>query len=349
MKRIAPVLGTLLVLAQPARAQDSTVAVLRRARQFYEALNVERALPLLHQVLSPAWPFEVSIAQRAEAYKYLGAALVLVGKSDSAELVFQAGLARDPFTDLTPLEFTPAQIAAFNAARRRRFAVATRPVTAARVDPRLQRIRFTLVTTHAAELRAVIRPADGRAAFPVFGGESDGVREISWDGLTAARVLTPPGRYELLVTGRSRLLPSADSARAFFELAHEVRLLEDTLPAVAAGALLPERQPGGRSAAELAKGVGVAAGVLLVSRGLAHQDLGSGQGAAVAAVAVAGVAAGAVALLTQSRRRGIPANIEVNRRREEERRATNEAIRRRNAEKIAHPILVITPAAGVVR
>lgn len=349
MKRVAVLLGALLALAHPAGAQDSTTAVLRRARQLYETLNVERAVPLLRQLLSPEWPFVVTTAQRSEAYKYLGAALVLVGKPDSAVLTFQAALARDPFTDLNPSEFTPAQVAAFGAARRRRLALAMRPLAETRIDARTRRVAFTLVTTHTADLRVLVRAADGSVAFPIFVGESDGLREVTWDGLTPAGGLAPPGRYELVVTGKSRLLGQADSTRLFFDVTHKMQVLEDTLPAVPRDSLLPEREPGASGVRDLAKGLGVAAGVVLLSRGLAHAELGAGQSGAVALVSLGGAATGVVAWLSSARHGEIPANIAVNRRLQADRRAANDAIRRRNADKIAHAIFVITPAAGVAR
>lgn len=341
--------GSLLVLPSAADGQDSTAAVLQRARRLYEQLEVERALPLLRLVVSPQWQFDITGAQRAEAYKYLGAALVIAGRSDSAALQFQAALARDPFTDLDPLEFTPAQITAFTAARARVFVVATRPVAATRVDARTDRVVFTVVTTHAADLTARLRPVGGGEPLTVFAGGSDGVREIFWDGLSADRQVATPGRYELVVTGRSRLLAGTDSARAFFDLAHDVAAGEDTLPSLDPTALLPEYEAGSRSAMELGKGVGVAVGVLVVGQVLTHDALGAGQGAAAAVVAVTGVTAGVVALLARARRGEIPDNVAANQRREAERRGTNDAIRRRNAARVAATILVVTPAAGVTR
>src|SRR5207247_2292682 len=82
-------------------------------------LEVERALPLLRQIISPNWPFEVTRDQRVDAYKYLGACLAVAGKRDSAVLYFRAAIERDPFTDLDPSLFTPAQLATFGEARRR--------------------------------------------------------------------------------------------------------------------------------------------------------------------------------------------------------------------------------------
>src|ERR1041385_9272252 len=79
---------------------------------------------------------------------YLGACLALAGKRDSAVLYFRAAIERDPFTDLDPTQFTPAQLATFAEARRRTLAVAVRPVQPARVDPRTARVTFIVVATH---------------------------------------------------------------------------------------------------------------------------------------------------------------------------------------------------------
>jgi len=83
-------LAAIVVTAtiSPLTAQGSTAELLGQAHEFYERLEVERALPLLRQIVSPNWPFEVTQEQRVEAYKYLGACLTLAGKRDSAVLYF---------------------------------------------------------------------------------------------------------------------------------------------------------------------------------------------------------------------------------------------------------------------
>ena len=330
-----------------AAAQDTTAALLRRARSYYEGLDLERALPLLRQVVSPQWPFGVMTAQRVEAYTYLAAALVLVGQRDSAVSYFAAALARDPFTDLDPLEFTPAQTAAFAAARPRVFAVAVRPVTATRADVRTERIRFTVATTHTAALHVLLQPLEAGAPFPVFQGDNEGAREIAWDGLTPEGRLAPPGRYLLLVVGRSHLLPRTDSTRVFFLMAHEAVTLEDTLPDIPRGALLPERAGATGAHRALEKGVVVAAGALLLSRAVVNGELGGGERGGATVVAGVAAVAGAAGFLSLSRRHDIPANIQANLQREAERRAANDAMRRRNADRLAQAVVIITPAAGV--
>lgn len=336
----------LSALLLPARAvaQDSTAAALERARQHYERLDIERALPLLRQVLSPQWPHPVTPAQRVEAYVYLGAALVLVGQRDSAVSYFGAALARDAFTDLDRRQFTPAQIAAFAAARRLAFAVDVRPVASARADVRTERINFTVATTHAAALQVFIQPLETGVAVSIFSGASEGVRDVAWDGLVADRRLAPAGRYALLAVARSRLLSRADSAQVFFEVAHGTAALEDTLPDLPRGARLPERETG-RARGELLKGAAVAAGALLASGALANGDLGNGQRGGAALVGGVAVVVGIAGFVRA--RPEIPHNIVENQRREAERRAANDAIRQRNAARSVATVLVITPAAGV--
>src|SRR3989454_11513648 len=205
MRRL--VLGlTLVVAASPsARAQTETGDQLRQAEDLYERLEIERAVPLLRQVVATSWPHAVTQAQRVEAYTYLGASLALLGMGDSAAMYFRSAIERDPFTDLDAQRFTPAQVALFRQARGLTFAVAARPVAAARVDPRTQRATFTVTTTHAASLRVELRLADGQTVAVLYQGANDGVRDVPWNGLLADGHLAPPGRYALAVLARSTL------------------------------------------------------------------------------------------------------------------------------------------------
>ncbi|MGH7568814.1 MAG: tetratricopeptide repeat protein [Gemmatimonadales bacterium] len=353
MSRLALAVTLLLVPLRAVTGQEQTAELLRRARELYERVDIERALPLLRQVVSPAWPDEMTPGQRVEAYRYLGASLALVGQADSAAFYFRNALERDPFTDLDRRQFTPAQLAAFDVARRRSFGVGVRPVAAARVDPRIERVTFSVVSTHAAVLRGEVRPAVGPAPeerrVVVFTGDNDGPREIGWDGLAAGGRLALPGRYELVITGRSRLETRTDSARVYFEIRHEVTPLEDTLPDLGRDDLLPERSTTSAATGDLLKGLGVAAGVWLIADGLAAEALngGDGGGGRSAAVMLGASFTGVVAFVTGRRPRDLPDNVAANERRRAERRAANDAIARRNADLIAQTILVITPAAGV--
>jgi hypothetical protein len=338
------------ILLGPAAAQDrtpdSTAHLLQAAHELYERLEVERALPLLRRVLSPDWAFAVTTAQRVDAYTFLAACLVLLGQGDSAAAFFRAALENDPFTDLDPRRFTPEQLAAFQNARRLTFAVGARPVSAVRVDPRTERLTFTVVTTHAAALQVEVRSADAPVSRVLYHGESEGLREIPWDGLVAEGRLAPPGRYELRVDGRSRLRGRSDSARVYFDVRHQLPALEDTLPDLGPRRLLPEHYPPSAAIVDLAKGLGVAAGVALLAA-LADRRLGSGGSGLPAAAAAAASVSGVVAFVWRRRHRDVPANIPENIRRRQERHAANEATRSRNEERIAQTILLIAPASGL--
>ena len=345
MKRLLVAVALTAGAVPGLGAQDSTAALLRQAHAFYEQLEVERALPLLRQVVSPSWSFPVEPAQRVDAYKYLGACLALAGKRDSAVLYFRAAVERDPFTDLDPAVFTPAQLATFAEARRRTFAVAARPVAAARVDPRTDRVSFTVVATHPAAVELSLRLVGEGAQLRVLQATIDGVREVPWNGLLADRRLAPPGRYELTLIGRSQLSGTRDSTRVFFDLRHELEPLEDTLPDLDSGALLPEQIPPSAARVDLPGGLGVAAATLLLA-GMANADLHGDLKAGAGVVAGAAAATAIVSAIVHRRHRAIPENVAANERRRGERLATNQAIRRRNAERIAATVLVVSPAAG---
>ena len=339
-------LALAVAFAVPGRgaAQDSTGVVLRRARELYEQIELERALPLFRQVVSPGWPFEVTGAQRVEAHTYLGALLVLVGSRDSALTHFRAALERDPFADLDPAQFTPAQLDAFGAARRLVFALAVRPVAPARLDPRTERLTFTIVVTHRASLRAEIRPAGGGPVSHVLDSEVEGLREIAWDGLLANGQVAPSGRYALLLTGRSRVLDRRDSTGIYFDVRQDFPPLEDTLPELGSRDVLPEHYTTSAAKADLLKGLGVAAGAFLIANLASNRHLDRRQGMATV-MATAGLAVGVGTFVTRHAR-GLAENVAVNARRRTERVAANDAIRRRNADRVAQTILLITPAAG---
>lgn len=347
--RGAAALATLVALliggTRTAAAQGETADLLRQSRELYERLEIERALPLLRRLVAPGWPFAITDAQRVEAYRYLGAALSLSGRRDSALVYFRAALERDPFTDLDATNFTPDQLTAFAAARRMTFAVGVRGGEQ-RVDPRTQRVVFTVVSTHVAALRGIVRGFGGAAQdVMLFDGRNDGVREITWDGLGGDARLAAPGRYEILVAGQSQLASSADSARLYFDLTHDVEPLEDTLPDLTAADLPPARHRRDAAAADLAKGAGVAAGALAIAEALGSDQLGEGNTAPwVAGVALA---AGLVAFVHRSSHMEQPHNVTANQQRRAARQTENDAIRRRNAERLARTILVVRPAAGI--
>jgi hypothetical protein len=309
---------------------------------------VERAVSMLRQVISPSSPYEVSREQRVQAYKYLGASLAVLGMRDSAVVYLRAALERDPFTDLDARTFTEVERSAFLEARNRTFALAARPVAAVRIDPRTEHLTVTVLTTHSAALRVEVRPLSGGAdAAParLFDGENDGVRELTWAGVLGDGRLAPPGRYALVLAGKSARTDRADSTRVYFDIRHDRETLEDTLPTLGTADLLPERHASGVATRDLLKGLGVAGSAMLMSSVVANGKLGTAGGYAGAA-AGAGAVAGVGAFVFRQRHRDIPANIAQNRRRIAERAERNAAIAQRNAARLALTALIISPAAG---
>ncbi len=347
MRRL--VLGlALVVAASPAvRAQTETADLLDQAQALYERLEIEQAVPLLRQIVSPNWPHEITTAQRVQAYTYLGASLALTGVRDSALLYFRAAIERDPFTDLDTQRFTPAQLGLFRQARRLAFAVAARPVAAARIDPRTERATFIVVSTHPASFRVELRSVDEPTTIVLFHDANDGQREVPWNGLLSDGHLAPPGRYALAVVGRSQLLGRSDSMRVYFTVAHATPPLEDTLPELAPAQLLPERLQVSAGREDFFKSLAVAVGAVAASSVAANGDLGRrGRALAIAVGGAAGIG-GVTALLSARHERDLPANVEENHRRRAARAAANAGIAHRNAENVAQTVLVILPAAGV--
>ena len=342
-------IGLLLALfaAPAARAQGNTAEMLQRAITFYEDVQVERALALLRQVVSPGSPYEVSREQRVQAYKYLGAALAIQNMRDSAIVYFRAALERDPATDLDPQKFSPVELSTFAEARRRTFGIAVRPVVRKTIDPRVDRFVLSFLTTHGATARAEIRPAGSPVAGTIlFDGESDGVRELPWSGTLAGGRLAPSGRYEFAVFAQSQLSQRSDSSRVYFELVQEHEALEDTLPSLRPDELLPERHPPSAGRRDLAKGLGVALTAIVMPSLVGRSSL-NGTRSMAATTAGTGVAVGLYAFLTRRNHLEIPQNIAANRMRQLARTATNLEIQRRNNEKLATTRIVIAPAAGV--
>jgi hypothetical protein len=346
MRRGALALLFALFVAPAARAQDNTAEMLQRAIRFYEDVQVERALALLRQVVSPGSPYEVSREQRVQAYKYLGAALAIQNMRDSAIVYFRAAIERDPATDLDPQKFSPVELSTFAEAKRRTFGIAARPIVRTTIDPRVDHFVLGFLTTHAAAARAEIRPAGSSSPGTVlFDGENDGVRELSWPGTLTGGRLAPGGRYEFAVFAQSQLSQRRDSARVYFELVQEHGALEDTLPSLRPEELLPERHPPSAGRRDLAKGLGIALTAMVMPTLVGKPALNGDRGMATT-VATVGAAAGAFAFFARRNNMEIPQNIATNRRREAARTAANNAIQLRNNEKLALTRLVISPAAG---
>jgi hypothetical protein len=324
---------------------SGAAAALARAVRLYDDLQVERAVALLRQVVAPGSVYDATPAQRAEAYKYMGASLAILGARDSSLAAFREALVRDPFLELDPESFTAPERALFAEARRATFLVAARPVPRLTLDPRTERLPLAVISTHQAALRVELRGAAGRRAV-LYDGEGDGVRDLAWAGVLDDGRLAPPGRYELLVAGTSRLDGRADSARLYLDVRHDVEPLEDTLAPLGAADLLPERRTRSAAVRSLLVGVGVAAAAFAIPSVVANGDLAGG-GPLPAVAAGAGAAGGALAFAVRVRHRGLPQNAAENARRQADRAARNAAIRGRNEGRLARAKLVIDPAAGV--
>ncbi len=337
----------LMLLPRAVAAQSNTDEMLHRAIRLYEDLQVERALAMFRDVISPSSPFVVSAAQRVMAYKYLGAAHATLGQPDSASVYFRAAIERDPFVDLDGHDFTAREREVFADAKQRTFAVAVRPITRTRIDPRTEHMLFQTLTTHGALLRAEIHTSTGEVS-PIFESDNDGVREIPWNGVLASGRLAAPGTYELVVRGDSRLIPSrSDSARLFFTIEHDRPPLEDTLPQLESSDLLPEHRPASAATVELAKGVGVGVLAIAMPTLLGHGEFSGPSRGLAATVSATGIAIGIFGFRWRHEHNELAQNIAENTRRRTARAARNAEIKQANEAKLALTALVISPAAGV--
>ena len=331
-------------VASPAAAQSNTAESLTRARKFYEELQVERALVLLRQVISPSSPFEVSREQRVQAYVYLGASLAILGVRDSSVAYFRAALERDPFTDLDPSRFTDRERAAFAEARRRTLAVGAKPLAARRIDPRTDAIPMAIVSTHDAMVQAEVVAAGDTTGVTVFDRQGDGVRELSWNARLANGRIAPAGRYWLVVRARDAA-GVTDSSSVGFELAHELPTLEDSVPALAGSDLLAERWPPSSAARQLAKGSMFAIGGLAVSS-LGNSRLAGNGRPLGAGIAIAGVAAGVAGAFDRWKHPVNEAAVVANQRRRAALAARNAGIASRNAGRLALLRIIVMPSGS---
>jgi hypothetical protein len=347
-RRLLPLVAGCLTLApQLMHAQSNTDETLHRAIRLYEDLQVERALAMFREVISPSTPFVVSTAQRVTAYKYLGAAHATLGQPDSASVYFRAAIERDPFVDLDGHDFTARERQVFADAKQRTFAVAVRPIVRTRIDPRTEHVTFQVLTTHGALLSAEIRTMTGDVS-PIFESENDGVRDVPWNGVLASSRLAQPGTYELVIRGDSRLIPSrSDSARLFFTIEHDRPPLEDTLPALGPTDLLPEHYPPSAPMQELVKGLGVGVFAIAIPTLLGHSQFAGPSRGLAAAVSATGITVGILGFRWRHEHNDLVPNIAENARRRTTRAARNAEIRRDNETKLAMTALVISPAAGV--
>ena len=109
---------TLAVLAAPLAAQSPAGAGddLKRAVRLYEQFNVEAARPVLWSVVKREK--EISRAEAAKAFTYLGAAYAVLAMRDSSIALFREALKRDSTITLDPKMFSKSEMEALDAARR---------------------------------------------------------------------------------------------------------------------------------------------------------------------------------------------------------------------------------------
>jgi hypothetical protein len=349
-RTLALAAATLIGLAvgpRTAPAQGNTGETLRQAIRLYEDLQVERALAMFRDVISPSTPFVVSTEQRVMAYKYLGAAHATLGKPDSASVYFRAAIERDPFVDLDGQQFTAREREEFANAKQRTFAVAIRPISRIRIDPRTEHVSFEVLSTHGAMLQVEVRNAAGETSV-IFASENDGVRDVPWNGLLASGRLAPPGTYQLVLRGDSRLIPSrSDSARIFFTVEHDRPPLDDTLPDLGSAGLLPERYRPSAATLELAKGLGIGVAAIAIPTLLGKGSFAGPSRGIAAAVSATGITVGILGFRWRREHGDLTSNIAENSHRRATRASRNAEIERQNEAKLANTALIVGPAAGV--
>lgn len=343
LRALTLVVGAIAAAPRAASAQTNTAESLAQAARLYDDLQVERAVVLLRQVISPSSPFEVSRGQRVQAYTYLGASLAILGMRDSAVTYFRAALERDPFVDLDPTRFTQRERDAFAAARKRTLTVGARPVPTLAFEPRTGALPVVVVSTQPAAVRVSIERTDDSSAVMLFERESDGVRELSWNGIMADGGVARAGRYSIVVRGATAV--AADSARMPFDLSHQHEPLEALAPPLTAEQLLPERYPASVAGSAVVRGIALAAVAMAIPT-FGPRRLGEEGRPLVRGVAAASVAVGVTGYVHRLRHPENREAIAENRRRRAELEARNAAIAERNAARLAALRIVVVPSGA---
>lgn len=333
--------------AAPVAAQRPASEQLERAIILYEELQLERAVTLLREVLSPTQR-AVTGDERVRAMKYLGAAFALSGRRDSALAHFRGALERDPFLDLDASVFTARERQIFADARQRTFVAGARVVSDTGVVPGQGRVRLQFTTTQQARLTAIVRRADDTDSLVSFQTTGVGAADASWDGLDRQGARLPAGRYVLDVTAVSVGDAAQHTVSVPLDVRYEHVPLEDTLPTLDANALLPEQRPPSAAHSRLATGVLAASFAAAVPLAFGNGALDGSRTHSVT-VAAATATGGVVGFLLMRRHATIPENVRENNRRRLERLRLNEAIAARNAARLAAARMIITPAAGGAR
>lgn len=340
----------LAAAASTLPAQGTTAERIGRAKQLYNNFKVEDARPLLLEIVSPGYLQPVSPSERVEAYKYLGASYALLGQNETARTYFTAALDFDPFTDLDPNEFSASELSAFSDAKRGLFKVGVAPIRPRTIRPREDstRYNFRIVTTSRGSLTVTImtQPDTTRAYEVMFQDSWEGMRSIPWNG-TFRGEFVPEGNYMIRALGRSGA-GTPVVAQQLFRVDYHHEPLEDTLPSFRPEQLLQDRIPASAPYFDLTKGVLAAAASFAVASLTVNSDV-KGWEPHVAGAGLAGLVAGGWSFLYRRTNRTIRANAEENARRHEKRREFNEAVTRRNNQRLAERWIVITPIAGFSR
>ena len=338
-------LAALLLPLRPTSARAQTEENLRRAIDMYTAFNIEGARPILLSIISPSYLMSVSTEQKVRAFKYLGASYAVLDKPDSAVTFFMAALDHDPFTDLDPREFSASELGAFNLAKQRIFKIAIKPVIPQRLDTSYT---FRLVTTHRANIVVeLIQQNDTNRKEVLYQGESDGPREIRWNGLRRSGERADSTIYELRAIGNSRVQSGTGADRQLFRIEYAYEPLEDTLPAIPQSELLPEQYAAAAPFWDMVKGGALAVAAVALPLITLNNDV-SWKPHAVAAATI-GVAAASISFSYRRRHRDIPPNVRENDRRREQRALFNRGVVERNDARKAATILLICPVTGCPR
>ena len=342
----AVVVIALMACVGPLSAQRAPGEVLSRGVILYEELQLERAVVLLREVISPS-NTAATTTQRVQAMKYLGATFALLGQRDSSVAYFRRMLERDPFMDLDPAVFTAQERQLFAVARQRTFVVGVRALSDTLFTPGQGHVSLRFVTTQHARVQAEVRRPGVATPVASFRWTAEGLSESPWDGLDANGERLQPGRYQLAVSATTTTESASDTVSLRFDVSYDHEPLEDSL-VFDASALLPERRPPSIARSHLAAGIAAAAFAIAVPTVIGHGELG---GTRKHSVVIAGVTAsgGIASFLVLRRGSGIPANVLENARRREEHARVNREIRERNAARLAGARMIITLVSGEAR
>lgn len=336
----------VLVLLQsgvPPVAAQSADAYLQSGIEAYSLFEYDRATGLLRRALARDGD-ALALQERNEAYAYLAAAELFLGRPDSAMAVFQRLLRHDPRYRPDALTFPPEVTTVFNAARQRVKAVRAEPPAATDLTAGRELWSVRLFATSRHDLDIAIRTDTGTNVRTLYRGPIAESLTIDWDGFDDAGRPVPSGAYRLVVLSHG----SARSDGRELQIPLRIRTVSpDTLPHPAPPAdslYLPERRSAVPMVEALVGGLGSAALVWLAPRWLADgNEPGVGRVGVAGALSLAGLI-GAVTHLPGAR---LEDNVRNNERRHEAWAAELQEVRAINAERRTHPTLRITPGAPV--